>query len=213
MTKPFARQLLVFAMGSLCVAFLPPLQAKPMDAQAAQKLLELRTVLDRVTENASLSDADRRVLHENLDSGDPVLVSLAAYVVGKSKGDESDLCAEAEVVLEKTQGMPDAFLRLMLAKKRTEDRKTSERIAAIEPLLRDANPYLRVEAARELAKSDARKGEDALRALLSEDSPILKGGAFRQLRRIGKAADAVPVPMPDERYELLLSIIEKADEK
>ena len=211
MTSTFAGRFVFLAVGSLCVAFSLQLQAKPMDAQAAQKLPEVRAILDRVTETGSLSDTDRRVLHASLDSGDPVLVSLAAYVVGKSKGGESTLCAKAEDVLTRAQGMPEAFIRVTLAKKKTDGKKTSERVAVIEPLLKDVNPYLQVEAAKELAQNDARKGEDALRVLLSVDSPIAKGGAFRQLHKIGKAANAAPVPIPDERYELLLSVIENGE--
>lgn len=213
MTNRLTRQLLI-ALGGLawlCLSF--GAQAKPMDAEAAKRIPELKNALLAVRDRGQLSDQDRLVIEANLGSGDPVLVSLAAYVVAESKGDETNLCARAEAVLKKTEAMPQAFIRLMLAKKKIQGKSASERITAIEPLLKESNPYLRAEAAKELSKNDTRKGEDALRTLLSDDSPIVKGEAFRQLHKIGKATNAVPVPMPDERYELLLSIIEKANEK
>lgn len=182
--------------------------ARPMDMEAAKKIPELERVLLNVREKGRLTDHDRLVVEGNLGSGDPVLVSLATCIVAESKGEETNLCANAEAVLKTAQGMPQAFIRLMLAKKRTEDKKPSERVAVIELLLKDANPYLQVEVAKELFKNDVRIGEDALRTLLSVDSPIAKGEAFRQLHKIGKAKNAVPVPMPDEQDELLLSIIE-----
>lgn len=189
------------------------IHAKPMDAEAAKKIPELKAVLLNVRENGRLFSQDRAVVEENLAGGDPVLVSVAACVLAESKEVETSLCAKAEDALKKAEAMPQAFIRLMLAKKRSEGTKTAERIATIEPLLKDANPYLQVEAAKELFKNNARKGEDALRTLLSGASPIAKGEAFRQLHKIGKAGNAVPAPMPDERYELLLSIIETAKKK
>jgi hypothetical protein len=101
----------------------------------------------------------------------------------------------------------------MLTKKKAEGKGSAQLIAAIEPLLKDPNPYLRVEAAKEVLKTNARNGEEALKTMLSDDSVIAKGEAFRQLHKRGKAGCSVPTPMADERYELLLSIIDKAQEK
>lgn len=208
MTSPRSTSLLLIQGIAVFLNLALMVHAKPMDVEAAKKIPELKRVLIDVREKGRLTDQDRLVVERNLASGDPVLVSLAACAVTEGKGKEANLCAKAEEVLRNVNGMPQAFIRLMLAKKRTEDKKASERIAVIELLLEDANPYLQVEAAKELFKNDARRGEDALKALLSADSPIARGEAFRQLHKIGKATNAVPAPMPDERYELLLSIIQ-----
>lgn len=213
MTNHLSTSLLLIPGIAVFLNLALTVHAEPMDVEAAKKIPELKHVLINVREEGRLTDQDRLVVERNLASGDPVLVSLATFVVAESKGEETNLCAKAEDVLKKVNGMPQAFIRLMLAKKRTEGKTASERIAVIEPLLKDANPYLQVEAAKELSKNDDRKGEDALKTLLSVDSPIAKGEAFRQLHKLGKATNAVPVPMPDERYELLLSIIEKANGK
>lgn len=212
MTNYLSKQLLVILGIPLLFGMPQALHAKPMDAEAAKKIPELENVLLNVREKGQLTDQDRLVIQRNLVSGDPVLVSLAACIVAESKGDEPILCRKADdiLILGKAQGMPQAFLQLMLAKKKTEDKSAAERIAAIEPFLKDANPYLRVEGAKELFKSDKRKGEEALRALLSDASIIAKGEAFRQLKKAGKAGDTVPVPMPHEGYGYLLRIIEKA---
>jgi hypothetical protein len=184
-----------------------------MDTEAGKKLLELESTLAAVRLHGALSDTDRRAIEVNLSSGDPVLVSLAACIIAESKGEEANLCARAEGVLKSAEAMPQAFIRLMLTTKKVADKNPAQKTASIEPLLKDTNPYLRVEAAKQLLRTDPRKGEEALKTLLSDDSIIAKGEAFRHLHERGKAANAVPVPMPDERYELLLSIIEKTDGK
>lgn len=208
MTSPRSTSLLLIQGIALFLNLALMARAKPMDMEAAKKIPELKLILINVREKGRFTVQDRLVLERNLASGDSVLVSLAACVVAESKDKETNLCAQAEEVLRKVDGMSQAFIQLMLAKKRTAYKKASERIAVIEPLLEDTNPYLQVEAAKELFKNDARRGEDALKALLSADSPIARGEAFRQLHKIGKATNAVPAPMPDERYELLLSIIQ-----
>ena len=188
-----------------------PVHAEPMDSEAAKNIPELKKLFFCVRDKGRLTDQNRLVVEANIASDDPVLVSLAVCIVAESKGDETNLCAKVEDILNKSRAMPQAFIQLMLAKKKTEGKSMSERMAALETLLREPNPYLRVEAAKALLKNDPQKGEDALRTLLSDNSIIAKGEAFRQLHRIGKDANAVPVPMPDERYEFLLSIIENSN--
>lgn len=82
-------------------------------------------------------------------------------------------------------------------------------VPLLELCLKDTNPYLRIEAAKEIYRIDAGKGLQFIRTLLADKSIIARGEAFRQLDMLGQSGDAEPVPMPDEEYELLLSIIEK----
>lgn len=209
LSAPLFMTLGIIALGIL----VPTVHAEPMDVEAAKKIPELKHVLISVRQQGRLTDQDRLIVERNLASGDPVLVSLAACVVAESKEAETDLCVKAEGVLKEASAMPQAYIRLMLTKKKAEGKSSAQLTAAIEPLLKDPNPYLRVEAAKEVLKTNARNGEEALETMLSDDSVIAKGEAFRQLHKRGKAGSSVPTPMPDERYELLLSIIDKAQEK
>lgn len=183
--------------------------AKPMDAEAAKKIPELSHVLSSVRQQERLNDQDRVVVERNLASGDPVLVSLAAFVVAESKEAETDLCAKAKDALDKASAMPQAYIRLMLTKKKAQNTSRAQLTAALEPLLKDPNPYLRVEAAKEILKADSFKGERVLETMLSDDSVIVKGEAFRELHKRGKTGGSAPAPMTDERYELLLSIVDE----
>ncbi len=98
----------------------------------------------------------------------------------------------------------------MLTMKKVQDGNRAQLTAALEPLLKEPNPYLRVEAAKEVLKINARKGEKILETMLSDDSAIVRGEAFRQFEKRGKASGYDPAPMVDECYELLLSIIDNA---
>lgn len=200
--------LVFFFAGALGMSY-----AKPMDAEAGKQIPQLTTVLANVRETGQLSEQDHAVVETSLASGDPVLVSLASCIVMESKDDETNLCAKASNVLNAAEAMPQAFIRLLLVKKSTGKNSEKDKVSTLEAFVGDPNPFLQAEAAKELLKNDAQKGEVALRKLLASGSQISKGVAFDQLYKLGKAADATPVPMPDERYELLMSIIEKASDK
>ena len=213
MTNNYSR-LLSNILGTLLLCCLAHnAYAIPMDVEASKQIPQLAVVFANVRENGRLSEQDLAVVETSLATGDPVLVSLAARIVMESKDDETNLCAKASNVLNDAEAMPQAFIRLLLAKKRAEKNSAAEKVAVLEAFLDDPNPFLQVEAAKELLKNDAQKGEVALRKLLASGSQISKGMAFDQLHKLGKAADATPVPMPDERYELLMSIVEKASDK
>ena len=105
--------------------------------------------------------------------------------------------------------MSQAFIRLLLIRKSVSSGDPSSMVPLLELCLKDTNPYLRIEAAKEIYRINARKGIQFIRTLLADKSIIARGEAFRQLDMLGQAGDAEPVPMPDEEYELFLTIIEK----
>lgn len=223
MTNHCSAALLLILGISVFLNLGPTVHAEPVDVKDWKQIPELKLVLNNVREKGGLTDKDRLVVEWNLASGDPVLVSIAACVVAESKGEETNLCAKAEAVLKTADKMPQAFIRLMLAKKRVEGKKPSERFSVIKPLVKDANPYLQVEAAKEILKNDVQRGEEALKTLLSGDlsgpltdypgDRIAQAEAYRQLDKIGKAPNAVPGLVADEPYLFVLSIIEEAREK
>ena len=105
--------------------------------------------------------------------------------------------------------MSQAFVRLLLIRKSASSGDPNRMVHSLELCLKEPNPYLRIEAAKEIYRIDAGKGLQFIRTLLADKSIIARGEAFRQLDMLGQSGDAEPVPMPDEEYELLLSIIEK----
>lgn len=105
--------------------------------------------------------------------------------------------------------MSRAFARMSPIWKTARHDESRKNLAALESFLKESNPYLRIEAAKEIQRIDSKRGERILKKLLSDESIIVRGEAFRQLDKLGRAGDALPELMPDEEYELLLSIIEK----
>ena len=184
-------------------------QAKPMDAGEAEKLPDIEEILVSVCSSGRLDSSERKDIESYLSSSNGVIVSLGAWITAQSKDCETELCSVAESNAKIADLMAQAFIRLLLIKKKTSTVDSDKTVSSLELCLKDHNPYLRIEAAKEIYRIDARKGMQFIRTLLADKSIIARGEAFRQLDMLGQAGDAEPVPMPDEEYELLLSIIEK----
>ena len=184
-------------------------QAKPMDAKAGRELPNIEKILVSVCSSGRLDSSERKDIESYLSSSNGVIVSLAAWITAQSKDCETGLCACAESNAGRVDLMSQAFIRLLLIRKSVSTGDPSRMVPLLELCLKDTNPYLRIEAAKEIYRINARKGMQFIRTLLADKSIIARGEAFRQLDMLGQAGDAEPVPMPDEEYELLLSIIEK----
>ena len=184
-------------------------QAKPMDTEAARELPNIEKILLSVCSGGRLDSGERKDIVAYLSSSNGVIVSLGAWITAQSKDCETELCSVAESNAKKADLMAQAFIRLLLIRKSVSTGDTSRKVPLLELCLKDTNPYLRIEAAKEIYKIDNRKGIRLFRTLLADESIIARGEAFRQLDMLGQAGEAEPVPMPDEEYELLLSIIEK----
>lgn len=183
--------------------------AKPMDAKEAKRFPNIEKILVSVCPSGRLDSSERKDIESYLSSSNGVIVSLAAWITAQSKDCETGLCACAESNAGRVDLMSQAFIRLLLIRKSVSTGDLNRMVPSLELCLKDPNPYLRIEAAKEIYRIDARKGIQFIRTLLADKSIIARGEAFRQLDVLGQAGDAEPVPMPDEEYELLLSIIEK----
>lgn len=183
--------------------------AKPIDAKEAEKLPDIEKILVSVCPSGRLDSSERKDIESYLSSSNGVIVSLAAWITAQSKDCETGLCACAESNAGRVDLMSQAYIRLLLIRKSVSTGDPSRMVPLLELCLKEPNPYLRIEAAKEIYRIDARKGMQFIRTLLADKSIIARGEAFRQLDMLGQAGDAEPVPMPDEEYELLLSIIEK----
>jgi hypothetical protein len=88
------------------------LNAKPMDTVAAEKLPELKTLAQSVRLGNAITSEEIEKLRECLQSGDPVLVSIASWCVLKL-GFQGDALQVELLKLSKNLGeMPDAFVTL-----------------------------------------------------------------------------------------------------
>ena len=183
--------------------------AKPMDTEAARELPNIEKILVSVCSSGRLDFSERKDIESYLSSSNGVIVSLAAWITAQSKDCETELCSVAESNAKIANLMARAFIRLLLIKKKASTGDSDKTVLSLESCLKEPNPYLRIEATKEIYKIDNRKGIRLFRTLLADESIFARGEAFRQLDMLGQAGDAEPVPMPDEEYELLLSIIEK----
>lgn len=184
-------------------------QAKPMDAEEGKKLPDIEEIVASVCSSGRLDSIERNNVEKLFSSCNGVIVSLAAWITAQSKDCETGLCARAESNAGRVDLMSQAFIRLLLIRKSVSTGDPNRMVPLLELCLKDTNPYLRIEAAKEIYKIDNRKGIRLFRTLLADKSIIARGEAFRQLDVLGQAGDAEPVPMPVEEYELLLTIIEK----
>ena len=183
--------------------------AKPMDAKEAEKLPDIEEIVASVCSSGRLASIERNNVEKLFSSSNGVIVSLAAWITAQSKDCETGLCACAESNAGRVDMMSQAFIRLLLIRKSASSGDPNRMVHSLELCLKEPNPYLRIEAAKEIYRIDAGKGLQFIRTLLADKSIIARGEAFRQLDMLGQSGDAEPVPMPDEEYELLLSIIEK----
>lgn len=213
MIRSFMKNVKLYLVTCIFLGVLLYAQAKPMDTEAARELPNIEKILVSVCSSGRLDSSERKDIESYLSSSNGVIVSLAAWITAQSKDCETELCSVAESNAKIANLMAQAFIRLLLIKKKASTVDSDKTVSSLELCLKDHNPYLRIEAAKEIYRIDARKGIQFIRTLLADKSIIARGEAFRQLDELGQAGDAEPVPMPDEEYELLLSIIEKCHQR
>ena len=209
MTSDLTRKARIYLAASICFVLTPFVRAEPMDAEEGKKLPDIEEIVASVCSSGRLASIERNNVEKLFSSSNGVIVSLAAWITAQSKDCETGLCACAESNAGRVDLMSQAFIRLLLIRKSVSSGDPSSMVPLLELCLKDTNPYLRIEAAKEIYRINARKGIQFIRTLLADKSIIARGEAFRQLDMLGQAGDAEPVPMPDEEYELFLTIIEK----
>lgn len=208
-TSDLTRKARIYLAAGIYFVLAPFVRAEPMDTEEGKKLPDIEEIVASVCSSGRLASIERNYVGKLFSSSNGVIVSLAAWITTQSKDCETGLCARAESNAGRVDLMSQAFIRLLLIRKSVSTGDPSRMVPLLELCLKDTNPYLRIEAAKEIFRIDARKGIQFIRTLLADKSIIARGEAFRQLDVLGQAGDAEPVPMPDEEYELLLSIIEK----
>ncbi len=182
--------------------------AKPMDAKAAEKIPELRRIAMNIRNGGSLSQKDRIIIAQCIDSNDPVLLSASAWILGEEKGEDEGLSDKLKAVQQgKLDDMSFAFIRIALEKR--EAKKRGHQGVPSKGLQDDTNPYLRIETTRALLRRRHDEGMAALKKMQADERPLVKAAA-ENLSTDGPINSASGrVPMLDERYELLLFAIQE----
>lgn len=178
--------------------------AKPMDVRSAEKLSDLRRIVQKVQKGTALSKNDHDFLAGSLATNDPVLASLSAWVIGET-GDSEILIKELKSKdLAKSDDMTKAFVSIALDKEKAKRQK--KKWMPDEKQVKSTNQYVRTECVREMLLRDKEKGKSALKGLKEEKDPFVKSAAER-ISKVTKKEKS-QTPLIDERYELVLSIIE-----
>lgn len=182
--------------------------AKPMDTQAAKHIPELRRIAICIRNGRLLSQEECIFIAQCIDSRDPVLLSASAWIVGEDKRKDERLSDKLKAVQQdKLDEMSIAFIRIALEKR--ESRKRGHLWKPSTELQDDANPYLRIETTRELLIRKDDEGMAALKKLQADKSPMVKAAAESFFIDAASSTKDSRARMLDERYELLLSIIQE----
>lgn len=186
--------LLVFVVGMSCM------HAKPMDSLMGQQVPALQRIAFSIRNNGRLSEEDIATVAKCIDSGDPVLLSAAAWIVGEYKGKAGNLLDKLKALQQGTlDKMSEAFVRIALEKNAAKEkgRKWKPRPS----LQNDANPYMRMEYVRELLLVNKNEGMAAARQLLEDKDLMVKFAAG------GFSNHSMRGTLLDELYEMMFVII------
>lgn len=204
MTKNIKFKIVILTLN-LCFCALS--WAEPIDAKAGEKLPELKRVASAVRKGNALTSEDQKLLIQCLESKNPALISIAAWIVGESKSPSSEVLQKMNSLdAAKLSEMPCAFVKISTDK--VNARLKKEKWSASEELKDSNNIYLKIETIRENLTTDPEKNKQVLRELQKDESSKAKAVAYHLAKKHGIDKSLQPYPMFDERYELVLSIIQ-----
>lgn len=185
-------------------------QAVPMTLEAAQQIPRMEKLVEKTRAKIPLSNAERAELYANVKSGDPVLSSLAAWLLAR---DPSHREANLKVLGEAEKdaiAVGAAFIKL--AQLRLTELSDQERLARLRKLIESDNPYIQVEAAREITELDPAAGLEAFKRLATDQAHPGRSEIVRQLRKLDPQTRLEPVPGPtDDMYAIVLDVIRESD--
>ena len=164
-----------------------------MSCEAGEQIPALRRIALCIRNGGTLSLEERTIVAKCMDGREPVLLSAAAWIVGeyKEKG--------------KLDKMPEAFVRIALEK--CEARKMERQWKPRPDMLKDANPYLRLEVMRELLLVNQDDGVAATGKLSEDEDPLVEFAARGICLKAALGSPDMHGLLLDERHELLLTII------
>jgi hypothetical protein len=214
----------IFARHARDVSILPNFIAgcrAPLVRTALSKVKRLRgrfaaarqqtqTVITRVQSGDSLSKSEIADLTAKLQGDEPVLVSLAAWTLSNANAPHEETVRQLEKVEPASYGVSAAFVKLALVRLKESD--PAKLSARLKEFAASENPYLRVEAAKELVATDS----DVSKTLLEKATADPHNPARSEARRVLKILDpAKPVaprdPVIDDPYTVVLTILRGPD--
>jgi hypothetical protein len=177
--------------------------AMPMDMEAVRRLPAIEALVAKVKAGSTLTAADEEKLYAELQSADPVLSSLSVWALGETKN--SKHARKISSARANLSGPAMAFATIAMAKL-LPDWPASKK-ERLKNFLSDENPYLRIEAARELVDFNAAAAVDALQKILNDSASPCQSAAALVLDKSGKSHIAV-VPIADDPYETVLDVLQ-----
>src|SRR5207237_8411724 len=138
-----------------------------------------------------------------------VPAALAAWPLSRSHAPRDQTIQQLEKIEPKTYGVSTAFVKM--ARARLDDKDPAKFALRLKELTKNENPYLQVEAAKELSSTDPSAAKPILEKVAGDSANPARNEARRALKSID-ATTQVPPPDPieDDAYEALLAIFREA---
>lgn len=184
------------------------IHAEPMDMKAAEMLAPIKGVVRNVKAHVPVPNQGVALLRTCLQSGDPVLISIAAWCVMQMGSQGDELQPDLANLAPKTGDMTYAFVTLAKGSRLARNQTLEERQAHLRALANSDNPILTVEAAKALVRIDHAAGRTLLRTLAQQSRGETAVEASRALGRL-ESSRTPQLPYSDEKYETVLSIVEE----
>ena len=177
-----------------------------MSCEAGEQIPALRRIALCIRNGGTLSLEERTIVAKCMDGREPVLLSAAAWIVGEYKEKDNSLLEKLNALRQgKLDKMPEAFVRIALEK--CEARKMERQWKPRPDMLKDANPYLRLEVMRELLLVNQDDGVAATGKLSEDEDPLVEFAARGICLKAALGSPDMHGLLLDERHELLLTII------
>lgn len=199
----FAYTLIPVLVGWVCAA-------KPVDTEVAKKLPEFRSLVSKLSTNQTITTNEVDLLKWGVRSRDPAIISIVAWCDMLLKGKQPEIRRRLEELAPDLPELPRAFVQLRKTSHKIENMKGDQQAEAWRELIASSNPYLRIEAAKQLVKVDVSAGKASLYKLIKDPSTSVAAEARRTLERMGSSGLGPPVPFAlDQSYAAVLSAIDQ----
>jgi len=196
---------LIFTLSVLFLVRLLP--ARPIDSKAAEDLPALQEIIVQIQANRSLSPAQIADLTTKLQADEPVIVALAAWALSHANAPRDQTVQQLEKIEPSTYGVSAAFVKI--ARVLLTEKNPARLAARLKELSTNENPYLQVETAKELIKTDSGAAKAILEKVASDSANPARNEARRALKTIDPARQVPPPdPIEDDAYEALLTFLE-----
>ena len=184
--------------------------ARPMDTLAAKELPRLQERVTRVQNGGTLNKAEIADLTAKLQADEPVLVALAAWTLSNGNAPREETVKQLEKIEPSNYGVAGAFIKLAIARLKEND--PAKLNGRLKELGASDNPYLQVEAAKELAMADPAAAKAILEKAIANRTNPARNEARRALQILNPGSTpAPPDPEIEDPYIFVLSVLNRPD--